>query len=53
MPQVDSNEIPQNRSALKNKKEKKDKIPERRKPEVETTIETDDFSTKITIIVRH
>lgn len=52
MPQVDSNEIPQNRSALKNKKKEK-KIPERRKPEVETTIETDDFSTKITIIVRH
>lgn len=55
MPQVNSNAIPQNRSALKDKKDttKKEKTPERRKPEVETTVETDEFSTKITIIVRH
>jgi len=52
MPQAKSSEIPFNRSVPKNK-DKKEKAPERRRPEVETTIESDEFSTKITIMVRH
>ena len=52
MPQAKSNEIPHNRSLAKDN-QTKEKASERKRLEVETTIESDDFSTKITITVRH